>query len=188
MEIFNGYCFSKSTQNRLTQALTDLVKDSTPVLLCLGTDRVLADCLGPIVAEKLRGQNYPSFVYGGLKAPITSQNCNRASAFIRAVHSDETLLVVDSMITDKQSRLGEIVISDSYMGLNKENTPIAPIYIYGITSKRNSRSLLAQSRLFLISVMAEIISSSLMEISNIHDSQYSRQNLNIKNYIDTHYN
>lgn len=43
------------------------------ILLCIGTDLVIGDCLGPIVGEILINRNVNAYVYGTLTRPVTAK-------------------------------------------------------------------------------------------------------------------
>ena len=51
------------------------------VLLCIGTDKITGDCLGPLVGSKLMQQNFPHPLYGTLEKPLPY---NSASSSISA--------------------------------------------------------------------------------------------------------
>ena len=66
------------------ESIADFLKNDTlvPVALCIGTDRVIGDALGPVVGELLVSAfNAPFFVYGTLASPVTALNlgCETAS-------------------------------------------------------------------------------------------------------------
>ena len=44
------------------------------VLLCIGTDKITGDCLGPLVGSKLMQQNFPHPLYGTLEKPLHDRN------------------------------------------------------------------------------------------------------------------
>ena len=139
MEIFSIYSYAKNAAEKISQFL--LSKFSTPpVLLCLGTDRMLADCLGAMVATDLRNADYPNFIYGGLAAPITHQSAQFCHDFIHTMHPSSPLIIIDSMATTEQARLGHISINSAYVGAINSLDLHADLFIYGISSLfRNNR-------------------------------------------------
>ena len=50
--------------------------DKNLVILCIGSDRVIGDCLGPLVGHKLSSllKNSGISVYGTLKKPVHAKN------------------------------------------------------------------------------------------------------------------
>lgn len=65
--------------------------------MCIGTDLVGGDCLGPIVGQLLIKSNVPAYVYGTLDRPITATNLCEYYEFIRSNHS-APLIAVDSCV------------------------------------------------------------------------------------------
>ena len=68
-----------------------------PVIMCIGTDIVGGDCLGPIVGQLLIKSGIPAYVYGTLSRPITASNLNEYYEFIRSNHLS-TIIAVDACV------------------------------------------------------------------------------------------
>lgn len=81
-----------------------------PVILCIGSDRVTGDCLGPIVGQMLLERNVNAFVYGDLTRPVTALNLKESIKHIRRVHSDKKVLAIDSSV-GKFADVGRIRVS-----------------------------------------------------------------------------
>lgn len=81
-----------------------------PVILCIGSDRVTGDCLGPIVGQMLVERNVNAFVYGTLSHPVTALNLKESVRHIKRVHSDKKVLAIDSSV-GKASDIGKVRIS-----------------------------------------------------------------------------
>ncbi len=80
-----------------------------PVVLCIGTDLVIGDALGPIVGELLREKhNARCFVYGTLSAPVTAINLRRFVALIKRSHPSSQIIAVDSAL-GKSDEVGKVV-------------------------------------------------------------------------------
>lgn len=69
-----------------------------PIVLCIGSDRVTGDCLGPIVGQMLVERKANAFVYGTLDRPVTALNLKDAIAHISKAHSDKKVLAIDSSV------------------------------------------------------------------------------------------
>lgn len=67
------------------------------ILLCIGTDSVNGDCLGPVVGEILVNRNVNAFVYGTITRPVTAKNLNTYIDFINANHS-LPIIAIDSSV------------------------------------------------------------------------------------------
>lgn len=75
-----------------------------PVVLCIGSDRVTGDCLGPMVGQMLVERGAPAFVYGTLARPVTALNLKDAVKHIKDAHGDKKVLAIDSSV----GRLGDV--------------------------------------------------------------------------------
>ena len=91
---------------------SEILSDSaTPVILCIGSDRVLGDALGPVTGELLKRKfDVPAFVYGSLDCPVTALNLRSATAFIKARHRDSKIIAIDGAVG---SEVGKISVCGS---------------------------------------------------------------------------
>ena len=82
------------------KSIATILKNNTrlPVILCIGTDKVIGDALGPIVGELLVNSKIPAYVYGTLSSPVTALNLKNALRFISSRHEGHTIIAVDSSI------------------------------------------------------------------------------------------
>lgn len=165
MELFRGYAFAASTLTRLKECLIENLGTKKVVFLCLGTDKIVGDCLAPIVAEKLRKNDLPCYIYGGLCAPITAKNCEFAFEFVRSVHSDSKVVLIDSMATREQARLGEIVVSQEYFGAINSLNIKPDLCIYGVTSLLKNK-LLDCARMYLVEQISDSITEAILDFYN----------------------
>lgn len=81
-----------------------------PVILCIGSDRVTGDCLGPIVGQMLVERNIDAFVYGTLSRPVTALNLRESLRHIKSVHSGKKVLAIDSSV-GKAADIGKIRVA-----------------------------------------------------------------------------
>lgn len=89
----------------MLQIQTDIKTDcalltlgSRPVILCIGSDRVTGDCLGPIVGQMLVERGVDAYVYGTLARPVTALNLKESIRHIKSVHRDKKVLAIDSSV------------------------------------------------------------------------------------------
>ena len=83
-----------------------------PVILCIGTDRVCGDALGPLVGTLLSTTlSVNSFVYGTLKFPVTALNLGDAIRFIKIKHPTAPVLAIDACV-GKTADIGKIRLFD----------------------------------------------------------------------------
>lgn len=81
-----------------------------PVVLCIGSDRVTGDCLGPIVGQMLVERGANAFVYGTLSRPVTALNLKDAVKHIRETHGEKKVLAIDSSV-GRSADVGKIRIN-----------------------------------------------------------------------------
>lgn len=93
---------------RLDCALLTL--GARPVILCIGSDRVTGDCLGPIVGQMLIDRNVNAYVYGSLSRPVTALNLKESVKHIKRVHADKKVLAIDSSV-GKLADVGKIRVA-----------------------------------------------------------------------------
>ena len=75
-----------------------------PVVMCIGTDLVGGDCLGPVVGQLLIARNLPAYVYGTLDSPITALNLREYYSFIKQKHTS-LVIAVDSCVGENVGRI-----------------------------------------------------------------------------------
>ncbi len=155
----------------------DLIKYLTynTVIVCIGTDKCIGDCLGPLVGTILKDNNLPLPVYGTLSTPIHALNIDKNLDSIYSLHPDSILLGIDAClgnITD----IGEIRIRNYAIhpgkGVGKTLPDVGTHSIIGIVdSSENSELFFSRSiRLSLIMDMAKVISNSII---NAYIKKYS---------------
>src|SRR5574344_1874666 len=120
-EIMSVFGLSKNAIDILSIKLKELFFISINlkkeiVFLCLGTDKVLGDCLGTLVGEKLLKNSLPFWVYGTLQKNITAKNLEQTLKYINTIHSNARWVVIDTLATTNKIDLGTIVLSDTYKG------------------------------------------------------------------------
>ncbi|MBR7091124.1 MAG: DUF1256 domain-containing protein [Clostridia bacterium] len=113
---------------------------SEVVFLCVGTDRVVFDSLGCMVGSILKSSKIPYYVYGDMSKCITGKNVMFAVDYIRTMHRDCILCVVDALATREQCHLNEIVVASSYVSsLSSELRIDGDIFVYGVTTILGSK-------------------------------------------------
>ena len=108
------------------------------VFLCIGSDRLTGDCLGPYVGQQLSchaaGEMY---VYGTLSQPVHALNLARVSDEIHRRHPRALVIAVDASLGQKK-HLGYVTIGNGalYPGaaVHKELPPVGDIHITGIVN------------------------------------------------------
>ena len=145
------------------------------VFLCIGSDRIIGDCLGPFVGQLLSTYTIPGIsVYGTLKAPVHAQNLSSVAHIIRAEHPDSLVVAVDASLGQKK-HLGYVTINNGslYPGaaVHKELPPVGDIHITGIV---NIAGVLAQltlqtTRISTVISLADTIARGLLPVFSVSD-------------------
>jgi len=148
-------------------ALKALLRGGSPhVVLCIGSDRVIGDCLGPLVGHMLTTEyNVGAYVYGSLANPVTALNLTHAVDFIKRRHPDAQVVAVDSSIGN-EDEIGVIKVNKGgiYPGsaVGKSLPYVGDVSVTAIVSHRRAPAhALSNVRLGLVHSLAKQIAESL---------------------------
>ncbi|MEG1528116.1 MAG: spore protease YyaC [Clostridia bacterium] len=162
MEI-SGY--NQEAKNELAKVLP---KEDV-VYMCIGTDSVLADSLGPRVGSYLQeNMNKPIFVYGIANNNITAINLLSAYRFIKLLHPDKKIVVVDSAVGDTEE-IGKIIFNDAPLcpgaATNKNLPSLGDYSIMGVVAERGLKDFYKKSvdKQTLVDSLAQIISQAICQ-------------------------
>ena len=83
----------------LKSAAETLPSKTEPVFLCIGTDRMTGDCLGPLVGHKLE-KYYGSSgrIFGTLQHPVHALNLQYSLTRIKLRFADPFFIVIDAAL------------------------------------------------------------------------------------------
>lgn len=130
---------SKNAKQLLVTELAGKIHDA--IVLCIGTEKVVVDSIGPRVGSLLN-ENLPRpiFVYGLQGANIHAQNIDRAVKIIKQLHPNKTLLVVDAAVGE-QSQIGRVQLTNGNISpgaaTNKSLSKVGDISIVGIVAHKD---------------------------------------------------
>ena len=168
----NSYSFSTFntyTSNGICEALKSLtLNNPTPVIICVGSDLVLGDSLGPLVGTLLTNYNIDTYIYGTLKSPITAKEVNYASNHVKSVHPNAITIAVDAAVGNSDD-VGIIRVFNNGLkpglGVNKDLNSIGDISVIGVVSERSEHNykLFNLTRLNLVYMMAEKIALGIRD-------------------------
>ena len=130
---------SKNAKQLLAKQLTG--KLAGAIVLCIGTEKVVADSIGPRVGSLLNeNMPQPIFVYGMQGANIHAQNIAKAVEIIKRLHPNKPLLVVDAAVGE-QSQIGRVQLSFGNISpgaaTNKHLGKVGDVSIVGIVAHRD---------------------------------------------------
>lgn len=159
---FSYSAFNKYSYMFLSDALNRVNPISkTPVIICVGSDLVLGDSLGPLIGTMIRNNGCDAFVYGSLGNLVTAKDIPNLNERIRKTHPKSPILVVDAAVGDRED-VGMIRVIDKGikpgLGVNKDLEKIGDYSVIGIVAPKDGGRSLSKTRLNLIYLMAEQIS------------------------------
>lgn len=157
----------KMKDTALQRSIDEFLGNDTlpPVVLCIGTDRVIGDALGPIVGELLvRRYDVPAFVYGTLSLPVTALTLPAVADFIRSRHTGQKVIAVDSSL-GKPSDVGLIraTVGGIKPGLaTGKNLPKAGDFsVTATVAALGAKDALSSVRLGFVSALAADVASAI---------------------------
>lgn len=162
----------------LASDIQNYLNDDT-VIVCIGTDKCIGDCLGPLVGSMLTENEFPIPVYGTLNFPIHALNLDKNLAEIHSKHPNAEIIGVDACLGNKDD-IGQIRIRNYAIhpgkGVGKDLTEVGIASIIGIVdSSENSEFFFSRSiRLSFIMNMAKTISKAIIDAYNITNNNFSR--------------
>lgn len=138
------------------------------VFLCIGTERVISDSLGPRVGTLLQlRMSRPVYVYGFCGSNVNALNLLAAHAVVRLLHPDKTLVVIDAAVGD-EPELGTVQVFDGPLepgaATNKNLPNLGDISILAIVSRRGLADFYTtgQERAALVDKTATAIADAIL--------------------------
>ena len=96
MELFLDTAEQK---REFTFGLASAMGDELPIIVCIGSDRVVSDMIGPLTAEILvKKYDVDAYVYGRLSNPIVASNLKSAFRYIKSQHGGHKIIVIDATL------------------------------------------------------------------------------------------
>lgn len=145
-----------------------------PVLVCVGTDRIIGDSLGPLVGSMLLQTcgNDPSCglnIYGTLQNTVHALNLADTASYIKEKHADSIVIAIDASLGSRED-IGSVFIRSGTLrpgaGVHKNLPQLGDITITGIAGEQSRHPYLTlqTARLSLIMQMAETICGCIRDV------------------------
>lgn len=142
-----------------------------PVVLCVGSDLVIGDALGPVTGTLLKNktEGLACYVYGSLSSPVTAKEVKYVNNFLRRTHPNRKIIAIDAAVGEAGD-VGLIKISDNALrpgsGANKKLGKVGDVSILGVIAEKSlfHYSVLNNTRLNVIYTMAGIIAEAVSGI------------------------
>ena len=153
-----------SIKMQIEQFLRANLQNEIPIIVCIGTDAVTGDSLGPLVGSMLKAKLLgKTYVFGTVDCPITAYDVAAVSQFVKNAYPDTPILAIDAALGQRHE-IGKIKTSLSPikpgLGVDKRLAEIGSLSIIGIVEEKGNR-FLSSVRLSLVYNMAEIISTAI---------------------------
>lgn len=145
--------------------LKEYMKEDT-IIVCIGTDRCIGDCLGPLVGSLLKDKFFPLPVYGTVTSPIHALNIDKKLIEIKEIHPHSTIIGIDACLGDSSS-IGELHVRDFSIhpgkGVGKVLPDVGDASIIGIVDSSDISEVFTNRsiRLSLIMDMSKVIVDAL---------------------------
>lgn len=139
------------------------------VIVNIGTDKCIGDCLGPMVGSFLKEQwSSVNNVEGTIEHPIHALNIQTSMETIRFKYDNPFIVGVDACIGEPES-IGDILLRDTCLrpgkGVGKKLCEVGDISIVGVVADKATSDYFTQLsiRLHFIMTMASKIATILDE-------------------------
>ena len=164
---FTFSTFSEYVAQSIGQSLLELNKQGKrPIFICIGSDLVLGDSLGPLVGTFLKNKNIGAYIYGTLNFPITAKEVEYARTYLKQMHPNSITIAIDAAIGGADD-VGLIRVINKGLkpglGVDKNLGAIGDISIIGVVASKSNKNnnLFNLTRLNLVYKMAENIASGI---------------------------
>lgn len=164
--------YNEKNKNVLSAEMKKMLSDA-PVYMCIGTEKVFSDSLGPRVGTLLNEQmTKPVFVYGMNDRNITAENLLNSYNFIKAMHPDSQIVVIDAGVGATE-QLGSVQLSLGGIvpgaATNKNLPSVGDVGIVGIVAERGMGDFytLNSSKDKLVSAVARFIADAIINADGI---------------------
>ncbi len=167
-------CYTFNTYNNyasdgISKALGKHIQLNKHVLaICIGSDLVLGDSLGPLIGTILKKKTSKVYVYGTLNQPITAKDVNVARTYLKQLHPNTITIAIDASIGDAED-VGLIKVINKGLkpglGVNKNLGIIGDVSIIGVVASKSLQNynLYNLTRLNLVYKMAEQIADGIIK-------------------------
>lgn len=150
----------------IAEGIRDFIKDNT-IIVCIGTDKCIGDCLGPLVGTLLNDNLFPLPVYGTISSPIHALNIDKRLEEINVLHPNACVIGIDACLGEIHS-IGEIHTRDYAIhpgkGVGKSLPDVGTASIIGIVDSCDNADFFSSRsiRLSLVLDMAKVISKGIL--------------------------
>ena len=160
--------YNSQDKERMATAIKNKTQNANPVYMCIGTEKVFTDSLGPRVGTLLNeNMCFPSFVYGLRDKNITAENLLYSYNFIKALHPTSQIVVIDAAV-GAADQIGKIQLCDGGIvpgaATNKNLPVVGDVGIVGIVAEKGMSDFytLNSAKDRLVGQVAEFIAEAIL--------------------------
>lgn len=150
--------------------------DKNSIIVCIGTDRCIGDCLGPMTGTFLKDRCFPLPVYGTISEPVHALNLDKKLLEIKTLHPKKNIIGIDACLGDTNN-IGEIQARDYPVhpgkGVGKSLPDVGQVSIIGIVDSSDNNELFTTNniRLDLVMNMAKVITRAIMHAYYLYSTE-----------------
>lgn len=136
----DGICayYTDENANLKISEFLKLYYNDNCVILCIGTDRFIGDCLGPLTGTLLSKLSLSVPVIGTLESPIHAVNLRRTLSHIKTTYKNHRIIAIDACLGTSQS-IGYIQIKEGSIqpgrGVGKRLSYVGDCSIIGVVDE-----------------------------------------------------
>ena len=139
------------------------------LFICIGTDRHILDCFGPLIGSMVRELNPQILIYGQLNQPLHAKNITKEMETISSMYTDSVIIAIDASVGDAKDfgnikmRMGPIIPGKA---LARKLPPIGDYAITGVMGNHLERynvTMNNQGSLAPVYAMAKIIAEAICQ-------------------------
>ena len=160
--------YNTQDKQRLAEAIRNQTKCESTIYMCIGTEKVFSDSLGPRVGTLLNENLARAvFVYGLCEQNITAENLLYSYNFIKALHPNSKIVVVDAGVGATE-QIGKVQICDGGIApgaaTNKNLPSIGDVGSIGIVAEKGMSDFysLNSSKDQLVGCVAKFIADAII--------------------------
>jgi putative sporulation protein YyaC len=143
-----------------------------PMFICIGSDRHLLDCFGPLTGTMLKVQSPGLLLCGSLEKPVHAQNLLHGLKEARQLYGSRMIVAIDAS-AGKEEEIGLLRIKQGGLvpgkALAKNLPTVGQLAITGVVDVSLSQGGMRKPRhpgLALVYNMAALLSSAISEWHN----------------------
>lgn len=146
----------------LSNQLKNIINKDT-VFVCVGTDKIIFDSIGPLVGHIIK-QRFPNItLYGDLKNTLNGTNISTKIQEIKTKHKNNTILAIDATIANNHigcANLYNEPISPGY----SQNGTIGDYKLIGIIDSPDNPDIYRKNiSLYNVFLLVDLISKSIIK-------------------------